>query len=149
VPVAGDPLSRQVDWRSDTPTEHGPKGRAQCCGVSDGRMTCSLTAGGCVAAAGGLDPIEGNSATKALSAAPRSQSGSRRSDNVRHLLVRVHEDAAQRLPVRRRCSQIQLPGSMAPYAGSSVVGSSASRRMGMVRTPEPALSRSYKSTADH
>jgi hypothetical protein len=42
---------------------------------------------------------------------PRSQSGTRRSVNVRHLLVRVHEGVAQYLAVRCRCCQIQLSRS--------------------------------------
>jgi hypothetical protein len=44
-------------------------------------------------------------------AGPRSQSGARRSDSVRHLLVCVHEGAVQCLPVRHRCCQIQLSRS--------------------------------------
>jgi hypothetical protein len=42
---------------------------------------------------------------------PRSQSGARRSDSVRHLLVRVQDDLVQCLRVRCRCCQIQLSRS--------------------------------------
>jgi hypothetical protein len=42
---------------------------------------------------------------------PRSQSGARRSGSVRHLLARVHEDAAKYPLVRRRCCQIPLSRS--------------------------------------
>jgi hypothetical protein len=42
---------------------------------------------------------------------PRSQSGARRSSSVRHLLVRVHEDAPKYPPVRSRCCQIPLSRS--------------------------------------
>jgi hypothetical protein len=49
--------------------------------------------------------------TSLLYRVPRSRSGARRSGSVRHLLVRVHERAAQCLPVRRRCCQIQLSRS--------------------------------------
>ncbi len=45
--------------------------------------------------------------TSLLYWAPRSQSGARGFASVRHLLVRVHEDVAQCLPVRPRCCQIQ------------------------------------------
>jgi hypothetical protein len=49
--------------------------------------------------------------TSLLYRVPRSQSGARRSSSVRHLLVCVHEDTAQCLPVRRRCCQIPLSRS--------------------------------------
>jgi hypothetical protein len=52
-------------------------------------------------------------------------------------LVRVHEDAAQRISVRRRCCQIQLSKSIVPYAGSAVADTSATRTVGMIRTQNP------------
>jgi hypothetical protein len=46
--------------------------------------------------------------TSLLCWTPHSQSGARRSDSVLHLLLRVREDVAQCLHVRRRCCQIRM-----------------------------------------
>jgi hypothetical protein len=71
---------------------------------------------------------------------PRSQSGAPRS-SVRHLLVFVHEDVPQRIPVRRCCCEIQLSRSIAPYAGSAVADTSATRTVGMICSQNPLMKR--------